>query len=286
MSRMKCMLRWAGGKGRVLKYYEPLFPKQVDGRLLEPMCGGAALSFTWAPRFKGGLILGDANAELMATYNWLKCDVEGVVDALVELGDTYHDLEDETNRAIFYNSIKAAYNSLPYGQRVSTPVRAAYFIFLNRTSFNGLYRVNRSGEYNTPFGKIKKLPDDLVSAVKTTAEIVSRPDVQLYASTYEWVLQVARPGDVVYFDPPFDGTFTAYTRAAFGSLEQACLRDTVDELTEAGVAVFVASSDTPLIRELYQEYAIFQLQTPRSISCKGDDREPADELLIVNGVSC
>ena len=279
-------IRWAGSKVRNLPLYQPHFPTSISGRFIEPMCGAATLAFEWEKRWQGGICIVDANTDLMAVYNWLRHAGEEVIKHLEELADYYKLRGSEEDRRDLYDEVVQIYNQKEDGQRIQSPREAAYFIFLNRTSFNGLYRVNAKGKYNTPFGKLDHLPHKLSESVREAMKVLQRPDMQLYLHDYQWVLSVAKLGDVVYFDPPFEGTFTSYTKDNFKGSEQERLRDTALELTNQGVTVYIASSDTPAIRELYEEFGIVELKSRRSISCNGDGREHASELLMFNGVAC
>lgn len=279
-------LRWAGSKARMLQAYDLYLPKQIQGRYIEPMCGAATLAFEWQSRWLGGICIGDENVELMQVYNWLRHAGELVLQHLSIMSDIYSRRADEEGRRDMYEEQREIYNERKDGARVLSPEDAARFIFLNRTGFNGLHRVNRQGLYNVPFGKLAHLPNKLLPAVQAAVSVLQRPDLQLYMQDYRWVLQVAKPGDLVYFDPPFDGTFTAYTKGSFDTDDQTDLRDVVVELSDRGIAVFLANSDTALIRDLYSDFGMVQLQSRRSMSCKGDGRGDVPELLIYNGEKC
>ena len=207
-------VKWVGGKGRLLSQLRPLLPSGVEHmRHVEPFVGGGALFFSRRP---GRALLTDINPTLVATYSAIRDDVEGVVGALRRLAGG-HSKES-------YYEIRERYNQ---GRRVSGSSRAAMFIYLNKTCFNGLHRVNRKGEFNVPVGAYKN-PRILNEEGLHVASQALR-DVQLECAPFDALLENAKPGDFIYFDPPYEpvsrtASFTSYARDGFSQDDQSTRR--------------------------------------------------------------
>ena len=279
------LLRWAGSKLRMLAQYDPYFPKQHHGGYVEPMCGSAAVAFEWWDRWCGPVYLSDKNPELMGLFHALKCAGPQVAQALGEYVSMYNAQGSEAGRAAMYEAARLALNAcLSAGSSQQSAFDAATMIFLNRTGFNGLFRVNRAGGYNVPFGKLGRLSPHLVEAALRTGAMLADPLVHLVCADFTWVDEYDYwvPGTVFYFDPPFDGVFAAYTKQGFRESDQYRLRNLVECLVARGMVVYVANSDTPFIRSIYagHEFEIIELQGRRSISCDGGTRGVVSELLI------
>ncbi|NPA90293.1 MAG: DNA adenine methylase [Chloroflexi bacterium] len=263
-------LKWAGGKTSLLPILLETAPPQF-GTYYEPFLGGGAFFFALyrAGRIRRA-VLGDINQELMDTYQALKVQV----DAVISLLDTYpHD-------RTFYYTLR---DQDPW--TLSLPARAARMIYLNKTCYNGLYRVNRSGRFNVPFGRHKN-PDyrdfENLRAVSRALQ-----QVELRCASFEQVVQDAQPGDFVYFDPPYDprsrtSNFTQYHAEQFGREAQHALAHLFRSLAERGVWVMLSNADTPFIRALYADFHVRQVYAPRSINSKAHARGPVPELLVTN----
>jgi DNA adenine methylase len=268
-------LKWAGGKRKVVPHLREHVPSKV-GTYHEPFLGGGALFFRLAalgrPPFTSAA-LGDGNERLMRCYRAVQADVDQVI-RLLDLYTAAH------SEPFFY-----ALRSMDVDTGTDYEV-AAWLIYLNRTAFNGLYRVNSKGAFNVPFGKYK---DPIVchdEHLRRCSELLQ--GVQLRHEGFEAVLERAVPGDLVYFDPPYvprsnTASFTAYTRGGFGPEQQARLRDVAAQLAERDVKVILSNHDVPEVRELY-DAARFRLQVvpvARAINSRGDKRGKVDELVIV-----
>lgn len=259
-------LKWAGGKGRLLGQYQGFFPKRFN-RYYEPFVGAGAVFFHLAPTHA---VLSDTNPDLVACYQVLKNDV----DALVELLRMYRHDKD------FYYHVRALDVT-----ELNQVQRAARMIFLNKTCFNGLWRVNRRGNFNVPFGDYKnpKILDEenlrAVSAALQHVEIEQQP--------FDGVLEVARKGDFVYMDPPYHpvsstSSFTSYSVDDFKPEDQRRLADTYRALSERGCKVMLSNSDVPFIRELYADFRIEQVWAARAINRDASKRGAVSEVVVLN----
>jgi len=260
------IVKWAGGKSRLLPELLSRLPESF-GRYYEPFLGGAALFMRLQP---GGAVLTDVNAELIHLYRVVRDEV----DALIA------DLARHRYEANYYYAVRAQ-DPL----RLDDVARASRTLFLNKTCFNGLYRVNRRGQFNVPMGRYRNPtigdPDRLraVSAALRACRVA--------CEDYETATSTAVPGDLVYFDPPYfpltrTANFTSYTRDAFGAADQERLARVFDDLTARGVRCLLSNSDTPFIRELYGHHTVDIVQAPRAISRDPAGRRMVSEVLVRN----
>jgi DNA adenine methylase len=264
--KAKPPIKWAGGKGQLLSQLEPLFPPECIA-YHEPFVGGGAVFFHLLP-IRAYLI--DYNEELINCYLVIRDDVEALID----------DLRHHINEPSYYYQVRS--NDTEEMDKVS---RASRFLFLNKTAYNGLWRVNRQGRHNVPFGNYKnpKIADEsnlrLVSVALKKAEII--------LGDFSAVLDFAKKRDFIYFDPPYNpisetASFTSYTSASFGIPDQQRLADVFKMLDERGCKVMLSNSDTELIRRSYKGYDIQVVQARRAINCRADRRGPINELVIRN----
>ncbi len=266
------VLKWAGGKRRLLAAYERRFPKRF-GAYFEPFVGGGAVYF-WLYN-RGHLDpkrarLTDINPELVNFYR----AVQGRVEALI-LATAEHQKRHSRDH---YYEVRAL------EQETLAPVeRASRLLYLNRTCFNGLYRENSSGRFNVPMGRYKN--PRIVDPEGLRAASRALRGVTLEVAPYQQVEELAQPGDLVYFDPPYHplnptSNFTGYTRFGFTADDQRELAALFGRLAERGVQVRLSNSSAPLIRELYQPFKQHRIRAPRAINSKGDRRAEVLELLI------
>lgn len=265
-------VKWVGGKGRILPQLMPLMPAGVDRmRHVEPFVGGGALFFSRLPE---RALLCDVNRSLIGTYEAIRDDLDGVVESLEALS-VGHCKER-------YYGVRERYNTM---SRAPSSDRAAMFIYLNKTCFNGLHRVNRKGEFNVPMGSYKNpriLDYDglcAASAALQTADLVH--------DGFEGLLRRARPGDFVYFDPPYEpvsdtANFTGYAQGGFDQAAQTRLRDVYRELDRRGCKLMLSNSDVPFIRELYQDFNVDLVAAPRAINCDARGRGKVSEVVVRN----
>lgn len=265
-------LKWAGGKTQLADALLERMPA-VFNVYHEPFLGGGALFFRLYREQKvRHAILSDLNAELIDTYLAIRDSVMEVVQLLAEFP---YDKE-------FYYALRAK-----NPRQMSLPERAARMIYLNKTGYNGLYRVNRQGEFNVPFGRYKSpkyLDKENLLAVSQALQ-----DVEIFCASFETVLERARPGDWVYFDPPYvpvsqTANFTSYQANGFGLSEQERLRDVCIELSQNSVYITLSNSDTEIVRSLYSPpyFVVDEVLANRAINCNGAKRGKITELVITN----
>ena len=265
-------IKWAGGKSRLLEQYKPFLPTCFE-RYHEPFLGGGALFFYLAPQLQAQgkrAYLSDLNPELVNVY---QC-VQGEVEALIEQLNLHHERHGETH----YYEVRSRPQTEPIA-------RAARFIYLNKTCYNGLYRENSRGLFNVPMGRYKNpkicAPDLLraASSALQIADISERP--------FPAVLDYAKNADdFVYFDPPYHplsetSKFTAYSRDRFAAEQQAELKNVIAQLAARQVSVLASNSDCPFIRELYEGFEIETINAARSINSKASKRGKITEVLVI-----
>ena len=220
-------------------------------------------------------LLSDVNPELVGLYQAVRDDVEGVISALTRLAAAGHAAE-------AYYGVRTRYNT---ERRASQTSRAAMFLYLNKTCFNGLHRVNRRGEFNVPAGKYKN--PRIVDSTNLRAASLALATADIRRAGFEELLGSARPGDFVYLDPPYvpvsaTASFTAYAQEGFGPADQERLRDVYRELDRRGCRVMLSNSDVPFVRALYAEWRIDVVQAPRAVSCDGAKRQSVSEVVVRN----
>lgn len=272
----KPFVKWVGGKRQLLAQFRRLNlypPEKFDvktGRYFEPFVGGGAVFFDLLPE-EG--FLSDLNKELVTTYNIIKNNVEELIESLNK-----HQTDKE-----YFLKVRAqnpnALNELAVASR---------FIFLNRTCFNGMYRVNSNGGFNVPYGKYSNpliCDEDNLRKVSKALQCVD-----IKHQDYKEVLKKARKGDFVYFDPPYypvskTASFTSYTAESFLDKEQTELRDTLLELNKRGCFVMLSNSDTPFINKIYSGFKgirISKVEAGRAINSNGSGRGKITEVLVTN----
>jgi len=259
-------LKWVGGKSRLLPELLRHLPARMK-RYHEPFVGGGALFFAAQPKRAS---LSDVNAELVHTYTEVRDDVAGVLDALAR--HVYEREHFEMVRALEPESL-------------SPSARAARFIYLNKTCFNGLWRVNKSGKFNVPFGRYTA-PRFCDPATLLRASHALQ-NVTITHQTYAEAALAAAPGDFVYFDPPYDpvsptASFTGYSASPFLWTQQEELAAVCAQLNRRGVRFLLSNSATPRIRSLYAQFEQRIVRAPRSINSKADARGNVDEILVFN----
>ncbi len=265
----KPFLKWAGGKRQIIKQLRSLLPSDFRERVYrEPFLGAGSLFFAFNP---SNAILSDANKHLIMTFKYVRDRPDLVSRYLREHA--------RNNCKRYYYQMRKLYNESSY-----SPAQAARFIYLNKTCYNGIFRVNQNDLFNVPYGKQKhpSLPylDHLrkVSKALTSAKLSEKP--------FEKALENVAKGDFIYLDPPYpplNGTscFNHYTADKFSDKDQKKLAAMVKELDAAGCLFMVSNADTPTIRELYNGFNIDTLSVTRFITCKSK-RHKVKELVITN----
>jgi DNA adenine methylase len=268
-SKIAPFLRWAGGKRQLRRILVSFLPADIDGRIYrEPFLGGGSLFFALQPK---KAVLSDANEHLIRCYEFVRDQPELVASRLQRHADN----DSETH----YYRIRDDYNNSPF-----SAAQAARFIYLNKTCFNGIFRVNAKGKFNVPYGR-KESPT--IPTSKQLADIAVVLDkATLQAGPYERQLQNASRGDFIYLDPPYpplNGTayFTHYTPDRFSLEDQNNLAEHVRGADAEGCLFMMSNADIPLIRKLYGKYNLVSLPVIRYLTCK-KIRHKVKELLITN----
>jgi DNA adenine methylase len=258
-------LKWAGSKRQLLAQFQNHLPARY-GRFIEPFVGSGALFFHLRPR---RALLADNNARLVRTYRGLRDEPERVIALLASY----------PHERGFYEELRARDVDAEDDAAV-----AAWMIYLNKTGYNGLYRVNSKNRFNVPFGRYKA--PNVCDAPNLRACAAALAGVEIELSDFETAARRARKGDLVYFDPPYvplstTSSFTAYTHEGFGDAEQQRLRDVALELKRRGVQVLLSNSAARRVYELYgDDFELVEVQARRSINTRADRRGRITELLI------
>lgn len=273
--RVNPVLKWAGGKTQLLPEINKRLPKQFN-TYYEPFFGGGALLFSLLP---SSAVINDLNSELMNVYKCIKHDTQ--FPKLLKELDRHQSLHSKS----YYYLIRDL-DCSPYYKNWRDYERAARTIYLNKTCFNGLYRVNKKGHFNTPIGteKYKKLYD--LDNITNMHEYLKNNNVKILCGSYSSAVKDAKAGDFVYFDPPYDyqdgDGFTSYTADGFTKENQVELFNLFKELSDKGVYVMLSNNNTDFIRDLYKDYNIGVVHAKRAINHKGDGRGAVEEVIITN----
>lgn len=263
-------LKWAGGKSRLIAQYKDFLPPtETIGRYYEPFLGSAALYFFLQPVRAQ---LSDRNEKLIELYLVVRDDLDSVVPILQQ---------HENERDYFYRirSLNPA--------RLTPAERAARLIYLNRTCYNGLYRENSSGDFNVPFGRYRNPKICDVPRLKAASSALRT--AELCVADFDEAVAGARPGDFIYFDPPYvplnsTSNFTGYHRLGFSVDDHQRLAETFHSLTRRGCRAMLSNSSAQLVYDLYDGHGhrLIEVRARRNINSKSSRRGPVMELLILN----
>jgi DNA adenine methylase len=270
-------VKWAGGKSQLLDHIVPLVPGQFR-RYHEPFVGGGALFFALASQGRiAGAILNDLNADLACVYEVIKGQPEHLIEILRGIERRFKACR---NQSEFYYNVR---NSEP----CSRIERAARFIFLNKTCYNGLYRVNKKGKFNVPFGRYKNPSIYDQDNIRLVSEALI--SVNISSAPFQEALRVVEKDDFVYLDPPYQpvsstANFTGYTAGRFHIQDQEELAQEFDRMHRLGAKVLLSNSDHEVIERLYsgKGYATVEVKANRQINCDATKRGPIAELLVRN----
>lgn len=267
------VVKWVGGKRQLLEDYAPLFPKRIKS-YCEPFLGGGAVLFKLQPNVA---LVNDINTELIQMYEVIRDDVDGLIEEL-----SRHSNEKEHFYAVRdWDRDREKYDSLSRVQR------AARIIYLNKTCYNGLFRVNGAGEFNTPFGHYKN-PNIVDSrTLRAVSAYFKRAEITFQSIDYGQVLDSVDKGTFVYLDPPYDpvsvtANFTGYSKGGFDRAEQTRLRQCCDELDRRGIRFMLSNSATDFIKEQYKNYHITVVRAKRAINSDASKRGQVEELVVRN----
>ena len=271
-------IKWAGGKSRIVGDIKQFFPKDFN-LYFEPFLGSAALYFAVSPR-KGRL--NDLNSALIDTYKVVRDDVESLIIELTKVQSEYYGLANIDFKREYYLDRRAEFNTI---SMPSSTRKSALFIFLNKTGFNGMYRENKSGQYNIPFGKHNNpLICDAINLRTVSSDL---HEIDLTSTSYKEAIKNAKSGDLVYLDPPYyplTGTskFTEYQAGGFTVDDQVELSGIFRELNTKGCYVVMSNSSCKEVRQLYSDFSISEIDVARAINSKVGKRGKVKELVIKN----
>lgn len=286
-------VKWAGGKGQLLDVLKANLPDGMGTNITkyaEPMVGGGALLFALLNEYDfEEVYINDNNKELITAFNVLKNDSDSLIKYLRILQKEYETLNAEEQQKYYYEK-REQFNQMPYAE--NSVVKAALFIFLNKTCFNGLYRVNRAGKFNVPAGKYK---NPLICDKENLNNIAKRlQNVTIRCCDYKDVETFADKNTLVYFDPPYrplnkTSAFTSYTEDQFTDKDQIELANFYKQLSNKGVKLLLSNSDPHNVDyednffdDLYKEFTIQRITAVRMINSKAENRGNVTELLIKN----
>ena len=272
MNGIPTFVKWAGGKKQLISQFKLYFPKRIE-RYFEPFVGGGAIAFYVIKNYSPEeVFLSDSNEELIITYKVIKNDVENLIEKLKE----YKELHSKE----FYYELRA---SVP--ENLSELDKAARFIYLNKTCFNGLYRVNSKGQFNVPMGSYKNPAICNESELREVSKLLKNAVIET-KQFYEIEDKVSSE-DFVYFDPPYHpisetSSFTSYTRDPFLDNEQTKLAKLYKTLDKKGAKVMLSNSDSDFIKNLYKSYNVNFVKATRMINCDAGGRGKINEVVITN----
>ena len=267
----KPFVKWAGGKRTLAPEIAEHLPDDFND-YWEPFVGGGAVFFHLKAqgRIQGRALLSDINEDLISAYMAIKSESKDVVKSLRER-QRMHKKEGRE----YYEYVR---NQDPKRFKKNSSI-ASRFIYLNKTCYNGLYRVNSSGKFNVPMGSYVN-PN---ICDKENIMIASKALENASINCHGFEESKPKKGDLIYCDPPYDETFTGYTDNGFRQKDQECLRDKCIEWCETGAHVVVSNSDTQLIRDLYKDFVVIEVEAARFINCHGEGRGKVAELVITGG---
>ena len=270
------LLKWAGGKRQLRNELVRRLPQRWN-TYFEPFIGGGALMVELANLGRlGPAVIGDKNPELVSLYRVVRRNPEKLAATLSD--------EKFRNDEESFRRIRDEFNGL-IGTGKQPVKRAALLIYLNKHSFNGLWRVNRNGHYNVPFGKYSRVCLPATQNLQKFSRMLA--GVTLINGDFEWIVRSAKEGDFVYFDPPYHplsktARFTDYTTGGFPFADQERLARVFSRLSDRGVRIMLSNSCTAEIRDLYEGFTVHTVPARRSINCKGGKRNGAAELIVTN----
>lgn len=264
------IVKWVGGKRQLMFELLKNMPKSYN-RYFEPFIGGGALFFELQPE---NAYISDMNEELINLYSVVRDNVYELISDLSK-----HEISKE-----YFLEIRNLDRTSEY-KNLSDVQRASRFIYLNRTCFNGLYRVNSQGQFNVPFGNYKnpRIVDE--NNLLNCSELLKNTEIK--CADFSEILTKVKRGDFVYFDPPYvplneTSSFTSYTKDGFDMDMQFKLREVCDELDSMGVMFMLSNSDTKFVNELYSNYEIKKVFASRAVNANAEGRGKITEVLVRN----
>ncbi|MGA3393866.1 DNA adenine methylase [Lactiplantibacillus pentosus] len=271
---LKPVTKWVGGKRQLLPQLQKFKPKNYN-TYFEPFVGGGALLFSLQPQ---NAVINDANSSLINMYQVIKKKPEELLKILEKHA--------ENNSKEYYLDIRGTDRDGRI-EKMSNVEKAARLLYMLRVDFNGLYRVNKKGQFNVPYGRNKNPKIANHENIMSVSNYFNSCNINFLNVDFEESVQEVQENDFVYFDPPYiplslTADFTSYTEGGFTFDDQKRLRDTFFRLSSIGAHVMLSNSDTPLTRELYAEANIHEVSASRAINSNAKKRGKIGELIITN----
>lgn len=272
---MKPVIKWVGGKRQLLPEISKLIPNSFSN-YYEPFIGGAAVLLSIEP---ANAVINDYNKELTNLYKIIKNSPKKLISILKK--------HKENNSAEYYYALRNLDRTPAEYKKLTPAERAARLIYLNKVCFNGLYRVNSKGEFNSPYGKYVNPSIYSEEDIMCLHNYFKTNNIQILSGDFEKAVANAVEGDFVYFDPPYypltaTASFTGYSDNGFSEKDQIRLKKVCDELNKKGVKFLLSNSYCPFITELYKDYIITTVDASRAINSKGQGRGKIKEVLVRN----
>ena len=266
-------LKWVGGKRQLLPEIRKHYPADYN-TYYEPMVGGGAVLFDLTPK---KAVISDVNPDLIEAYTVIR-------DSLPEL---IQSLQKHSNTQEYFYEIRALDRNEELFKSLTPVERVSRLIYLNRTCFNGLYRVNKSGFFNVPFGKYKNPKILNEEGLTSVSKFLNENDIQIKHADFAMAIEETAKGDFVYIDPPYDpvsktASFTSYSKLDFDKQEQVRIKENLDKLHKKGCKVLLSNSATDFIKDLYKDYDVMIVRASRNINSVASKRGKIDEVLIKN----
>jgi len=270
----KPFLKWAGGKRQLVDELRKYVPEQYN-TYFEPFIGGGALLLELQPT---SAVIGDSNAELINCYEIVRDSVNELIEELKK--------HKSLNGEKYYYELRN-WDRHPNYKSISAIQRAARIIYLNKTCFNGLYRVNSQGQFNVPYGKYKNPNIVDSTCLQAISQYLNGINIQIKNCDFETTIGDTNKDDFIYLDPPYDpvsatASFTGYSANGFNKNEQRRLKFVVDKLTAQGCKVLLSNACTEFIQELYQDYTQVKVTAARAINSNPEKRGRINEVLVMN----
>lgn len=273
-------LKWAGGKRQLIPIIKQYIPQRYT-QYYEPFVGAGAVLFSLQPSKS---VINDTNSELVNCYQVIRDSPDELLTLCLQ--------HEQKNSKEYYYQLRGQ-DRRPNFQDFSPVERAARIIYLNKTCFNGLFRVNSQGQFNVPYGNYARPAIADPAVIKAVSTFLNQRSVTICEGDFADSVLTAQKGNFIYFDPPYQpisdtSSFTGYSMDGFGSHEQERLKQVCDQLSDRGCHVLVSNSNAPLIRELYSDsrYEIVEVQATRAINSVASKRGKIGELLIYNKYEC
>jgi DNA adenine methylase len=267
------VVKWVGGKRQLLPVIKKNLPKKYNS-YCEPFLGGGAVLFNIQPR---KAIINDLNSELMNVYNVIKNNIDELI----------LDLKKHKNESDYFYKMRELDRDKKKYNQLSDVKKASRILYLNKTCFNGLFRVNNAGEFNTPFGKYKNPNIVNENTLRAVNSYFNEVEITFHSKDYQKVLDSLKKNSFVYLDPPYDpvsdtSSFTGYNKGGFNQDEQIRLKECCDSLDDNGIKFLLSNSATEFIKELYKNYNPQIVKAKRSINSVSTKRGQVDEILVKN----